>query len=30
MAKSLKIALWNANGLLQNKDEIKIFWTIMQ
>lgn len=25
MAKFLKIALWNANGLLQHKDEIKIF-----
>jgi exonuclease III len=25
MAKFLKIALWNANGPLQHKDEIKIF-----
>jgi exonuclease III len=25
MAKFLKIALWNANGLLQHKDEIKTF-----
>jgi hypothetical protein len=25
MAKFIKLALWNANGLAQNKDEIKTF-----
>jgi hypothetical protein len=25
MAKFLKVALWNANGVLQHEDEIKIF-----
>jgi hypothetical protein len=25
MAKFIKIALWNVNGLVQHKDEIKIF-----
>ena len=26
MSKSLRIALWNANGLTQHKDEITIFF----
>lgn len=25
MAKFIRIALWNANGLLQHKDEVQIF-----
>jgi hypothetical protein len=25
MAKFLKLAVWNANGLIQHRDELKIF-----
>jgi hypothetical protein len=28
MAKFLQLAIWNANGLAQNKEELKIFLSI--